>query len=121
MKKLIQVEELAQFVASIVILYWLPVHVSWWLWPIIFLAPDLGMIGYVINTKMGAFTYNLTHHKLVALVVIAIGFYLEDTLLQTAGVVLYGHSAMDRILGYGLKYSDDFKHTHLGWLPGGSK
>lgn len=23
---------------------------------------------------------------------------------------------MDRIFGYGLKYSDDFKHTHLGMI-----
>ncbi|WP_206365138.1 DUF4260 family protein [Sphingobacterium corticibacterium] len=23
---------------------------------------------------------------------------------------------MDRIFGYGLKYLDDFKHTHLGWI-----
>jgi hypothetical protein len=36
--------------------------------------------------------------------------------LLFAALVLYGHSSMDRMLGYGLKYADDFKHTHLGWL-----
>jgi len=30
--------------------------------------------------------------------------------------VLYGHSSFDRLCGYGLKYVDDFKHTHLGWI-----
>jgi hypothetical protein len=29
---------------------------------------------------------------------------------------LLGHSSFDRVLGYGLKYDDDFKHTHLGWI-----
>ncbi|TAG51385.1 MAG: DUF4260 family protein, partial [Runella slithyformis] len=32
------------------------------------------------------------------------------------GIILFAHSAMDRIAGYGLKYEDAFKHTHLGWL-----
>lgn len=30
-----------------------------------------------------------------------------------AGVILFAHASMDRIFGYGLKYADDFKHTHL--------
>ena len=40
--------------------------------------------------------------------------------LQVAGIILFTHSNMDRILGYGLKYPDDFKHTHLGWIGGDS-
>ncbi|HAJ82706.1 MAG TPA: DUF4260 domain-containing protein, partial [Zunongwangia profunda] len=30
--------------------------------------------------------------------------------------ILFGHSAMDRIFGYGLKYEDNFKNTHMGWF-----
>lgn len=30
--------------------------------------------------------------------------------------ILFGHSAMDRIFGYGLKFNDNFKNTHLGWI-----
>jgi len=26
------------------------------------------------------------------------------------------HVAVDRALGYGLKFNDDFQHTHLGWI-----
>jgi hypothetical protein len=26
------------------------------------------------------------------------------------------HVAVDRALGYGLKYPDSFAHTHLGWI-----
>jgi hypothetical protein len=41
--------------------------------------------------------------------------------MQLAGVILFGHSSMDRIFGYGLKYSDSFQHTHLGMLVGGRR
>ncbi|MGV8138599.1 MAG: DUF4260 family protein [Mangrovibacterium sp.] len=30
------------------------------------------------------------------------------------GIVLFGHSSMDSAFGFGLKYADDFKYTHLG-------
>lgn len=32
------------------------------------------------------------------------------------GIILFGHSNMDRIFGCGLKYADSFRHTHLGML-----
>ncbi len=28
---------------------------------------------------------------------------------------------MDRIFGYGLKFGDNFHHTHLGWIGGKNK
>jgi hypothetical protein len=28
---------------------------------------------------------------------------------------------MDRMLGYGLKFSDGFQHTHLGWIGKGQQ
>ncbi len=116
MKISLQVEELTQFVAAIAVLAFLEVNVSWWLWPIIFLAPDIGMIGYLANPKIGSWTYNFFHFKSIALVVIAFGFFIESKELLVAGIVLFGHAAMDRMLGYGLKFPDSFKHTHLGMM-----
>jgi hypothetical protein len=80
------------------------------------LAPDLSMLGYVINPKAGAITYNLIHHKGIAIALYLAGIFFFITELQFMGILLFGHSAMDRILGYGLKYSDQFQHTHLGWI-----
>lgn len=114
MKLSLQLEELAQFAASIVLLVFLEIDISWWLWPFIFLAPDVGMAGYLINTKIGAWTYNLLHHKLVALAVLGIGYFSGNFVLLVSGIVLFGHSSMDRMMGFGLKYPDNFKHTHLG-------
>jgi hypothetical protein len=36
--------------------------------------------------------------------------------LSVAGLVMLGHSSLDRALGYGLKYPDAFQHTHLGTI-----
>ncbi|MCW3127115.1 MAG: hypothetical protein JWO03_2773 [Bacteroidetes bacterium] len=116
MNKIIKLEELAQFIAVVVALYYLPVQFSWWAWIGIFLLPDLGMLGYLVNTSTGAVTYNLLHHKLIALAVLGVGWYLGLPYMTMAGLVLYGHSSMDRMLGYGLKYFDAFKHTHIGMI-----
>ena len=81
-----------------------------------FLAPDLSMFGYLLNTRIGAALYNLFHHKGIAIAAYLAGVYLHIPQLMFAGALLFGHSSFDRILGYGLKYSDDFKNTHLGWI-----
>lgn len=41
--------------------------------------------------------------------------------LITAGIVAWCHIAMDRMLGFGLKFPDAFEHTHLGWIKDGGK
>ncbi|KAB2814522.1 DUF4260 domain-containing protein [Phaeocystidibacter luteus] len=114
MKTQLRLEELIQFVFAYLLT--LRLGHDWWMFWAVILLPDIGMLGYLINTKMGAFFYNLFHHKGVALVVAAIGFYtLSDWTLFT-GIILFGHSSMDRFMGYGLKYPDSFKHTHLGYI-----
>jgi Domain of unknown function (DUF4260) len=116
MKVLLKLEELAVFVAAIFLLYQLPVHLSWWLYLLLFLSPDIGMIGYLFNTRTGAFTYNFTHHKAVAVALIAIGWYAHQEGFLLYGYILLAHSSFDRVLGFGLKYPDNFKHTSLGSL-----
>ncbi len=116
MKHLLQLEELALMIAPLVGIYYLPVHVAGWLYPIIFLAPDLSMIGYLISPQVGAVTYNFVHHKAVAVVVILIGFISNMPWVTFTGLILLSHSSFDRVLGYGLKYPDAFEHTHLGMI-----
>ncbi|MRT16307.1 DUF4260 domain-containing protein [Vitellibacter sp. q18] len=112
MKTTLKIEELAQFILGIFLFSQL--DYAWWWFPALLLTPDIGMLGYLVNTKMGAFTYNLFHHKAVAIAIGLAGFYMEDSLWVLIGVILFSHSSFDRIFGYGLKYLDDFKHTHLG-------
>lgn len=114
MKNIIKLEEAAMFALAIYLAYQLP-YAAWIFWALL-LVPDIGMIGYLVNTRVGAFTYNLTHHKAIAIVIWIIGMLTENNVLMFTGILLFAHSSMDRVMGYGLKLPDNFKHTHLGWL-----
>ena len=41
---------------------------------------------------------------------------MGQQMLMFAGTILLGHSSLDRVFGYGLKYPDSFKATHLGMI-----
>ena len=114
MKNILRLEYVAFFLFSIFLFNQL--DYQWWWFLLLILTPDLSMLGYLFGTKIGAGSYNFFHHKGVALVVYLLGFWLAVPWVQLAGVILFGHSSLDRIFGYGLKYSDSFHHTHLGWL-----
>lgn len=114
MPQLIKLEELGQFLFSIVLFNQL--DYVWWIFPACLLLPDFSMLGYLVNPKAGARLYNIFHHKLLGLLVLILGYWMDHMLLSLTGIILFGHAAMDRIFGYGLKYTDDFKHTHLGWI-----
>ena len=72
------------------------------------------MLGYLVNPKVGAISYNIFHHKAIAIAIGLAGFYFDNPLLILIGVILFSHASFDRIFGYGLKFQDDFKNTHLG-------
>ena len=113
LRTLLNLEELLLFIGS-VILFGLITEYSWWMYALLFFLPDVSFGAYLINTKTGAFFYNLLHHKGVMIVLILTGYFAQLPLIVAVGIVFFGHSAFDRIFGYGLKFGDDFKHTHLG-------
>ncbi len=114
MKNLLKLEEAFMFGLAIYLNSFLP-FASWVFWAL-FLLPDIGMLGYLVNTRVGAVTYNLFHHKGIAIAIYLAGYFLTIHELTLAGLVLFGHSSFDRIFGYGLKHPDNFKNTHLGWI-----
>jgi len=114
MERTLKLEEAAMFGLSIYL--FAQTDLAWWWYLALILVPDIGMLGYLSGPKVGAITYNLFHHKGIALVLLCLGWYLSNDWLTLSGIILFGHSSMDRIFGYGLKYPDNFKHTHLGIL-----
>ena len=114
MKNLLKLEELMMFLLSVYLFALL--DYSWWVFLALLLTPDIGMLGYLVNSKTGALTYNVFHHKGIALLVGFLGFWWNYDGLLLAGIILFGHASMDRMLGYGLKFPQGFKHTHLGPL-----
>jgi Domain of unknown function (DUF4260) len=108
---LLRIEE-AGLLAAAVILYG-HMHFSWLLFGVLFLAPDLFMLGYLVNACIGATLYNLGHVVFVPLGVFALGYGLGRRGLMAVGIIWFSHIAFDRLLGYGLKYPSGFKDTHL--------
>jgi hypothetical protein len=112
MKNLIRLEELLLFGFSLFLFSGLDYGWGWY--ALLFLAPDLSMLGYLANPQVGAWTYNLVHHKGLAVALYVLGYLLSAPPLMFAGTILLGHSSLDRVFGYGLKYPDAFQNTHLG-------
>jgi hypothetical protein len=112
MKTILKLEELGLFILGIYLFSFL--NYQWWWFLVLILAPDLSMFGYLFGNKSGAFFYNVFHHKGIAILFYILGFYLKIEIIQLSGIILFSHSAMDRIFGYGLKYESGFKYTHLG-------
>lgn len=112
MKTLIALEEAALF-ALAAYLFSLLGHSWWWFFGLL-LAPDVSMVGYLAGNRVGAWCYNLFHHTGVAVLVYLAGIYTGSDSIKVAGLILLAHSRMDRLLGYGLKYENGFKFTHLG-------
>ncbi|WP_295119561.1 DUF4260 domain-containing protein [uncultured Chitinophaga sp.] len=114
MKHLLRAEAIAPFILSVVLLNIMPLHFAWWAWILIFLAPDLSMLGYLFGNKAGAVVYNVFHHQLVAVVIWVVGLLLHQPYVEFTGLVLLGHSSLDRVMGIGLKLPEGFSFTHLG-------
>jgi hypothetical protein len=101
LKTLVRLEELTLVALSFYL--FLALHYAWWWFPVLFFFPDISLAGYLINPKVGAVTYNLIHHKAVSVLLYLLGSLTHLPGLQLAGVVLFGHSSLDRVLGFGLQ------------------
>lgn len=80
----------------------------------LFLAPDLSMAGYLAGNQAGAWTYNLAHTYALALMLLALGLVNDERAIVGLGLIWCAHIGFDRVLGYGLKSPQGFRHTHLG-------
>ena len=114
MNLLLQLEELVFFIASIYLFSL--TSFSWWIFPLLLFTPDVSMIGYAKDTKIGSIIYNLGHHRGIIVLLYLLSIYIKSDVLSLISIILFAHSTLDRTVGYGLKYSDDFKHTHLNEL-----
>jgi hypothetical protein len=89
---------------------------SWWLFAALWLAPDLSMLGYLGRPCRAARIYNIFHTYVVPGVLGLTAFLLHADSLTPVALIWANHIGVDRLLGYGLKYSDGFGWTHLGLI-----
>ena len=87
---------------------------SWWLYAVLFLAPDVSFAAYAAGPKAGALAYNAFHTTVGPAALAGMGFLVKDTTLLAIAAVWAAHIGFDRMLGYGLKYASAFGDTHLG-------
>lgn len=86
---------------------------SWWLFALLFFAPDLAMLGYAGGARLGAFLYNAAHSTLGPAALGLAGLAVDPQLIAFAAIWA-AHVGFDRALGYGLKRATGFRDTHLG-------
>ncbi|MFZ2155435.1 MAG: DUF4260 domain-containing protein [Bradyrhizobium sp.] len=111
-RTLLRLEGLALF-AGMTLLYALW-EGSWWVYAILFLAPDLSFAGYLAGPRIGAAVYNAAHSYLAPMALMTTGLALPSPLTLSLAMIWLAHIGIDRALGYGLKYSTGFGFTHLG-------
>ena len=87
---------------------------SWLLFALLFFAPDLSFLAYLVSPRIGAFAYNLAHTTIGPLALLGLSFVLQSHPGQALALIWLAHIGADRALGYGLKYATGFGDTHLG-------
>jgi len=112
MSTLIRLEELGFFIFSIYLFSHLPY--PWWAFPLLLFVPDISILGYMINPEAGSYLYNFIHHRGIAVILYICGALLNRPLMALMGLMLFSHSTLDRVFGYGLKYTSSFHDTHMG-------
>ena len=88
----------------------------WWLFFALLLVPDLSLLAFLINPAIGARVYNIIHSYTLPLALAAAALLTNRTAALPYLLIWTAHVAMDRALGYGLKYPEAFGRTHLGVL-----
>ena len=86
---------------------------GWLMFVLLFFVPDVSMIGYAANTKLGATIYNLVHTYALPAGLGLVGLFTANALLVSLSLIWFAHIGLDRLLGFGLKYPTVFKDTHL--------
>ncbi len=91
------------------------IDASWTVFAVLFLVPDVSMLGYLAGRRVGAACYNAAHTYLAPGLLGLAGYLLNTPQCFALALIWIAHIGFDRVLGYGLKYTIAFGATHLGW------
>ena len=111
-RRLLNIEGMAALGFGMVAFWQL--DVTWWLFGLLLLAPDLSMLTIPLGKRVSAFSYNVFHTYASPAILALAGFLASENLLLAIAAIWVCHIGLDRTLGYGLKYAArDFKETHI--------
>lgn len=78
----------------------------WGQFALLFLAPDVSLLAYVGGARrFSSAVYNAFHNYLIPVALAAIA--------PKIALIWICHIGFDRLAGYGLKYEDSFRSTHI--------
>ena len=82
---------------------------SWLLFVLLFLVPDISMLGYLTGSRVGAASYNLFHTYAASGLLVAFGLLAGSPLAVSVALVWFAHIGFDRMIGFGLTYTTEFR------------
>lgn len=111
LRKIIHFEYAIGFITCL--LLYLHLDYSILLFSLLLLIPDISMIGYLFNAKIGSHFYNVGHSLVLPLILLVVALLNDLPTLLMIVIIWVAHIYLDRSLGFGLKYGHSFKETHL--------
>ena len=100
--------------AAIATLAYAQTDAGWLMFTLLLLVPDVAMLGYLAGNRIGALCYNIAHSYVTPAAFAATGFTMNIETTLPIALIWGAHIGIDRAIGYGLKYGNGFKATHLG-------
>lgn len=86
----------------------------WGLFALLFLVPDLSLLGYLRSAgKSSAAVYNLVHSYVPPLALGLLAWKQRSPLAGGVALIWLAHISFDRCIGYGLKFPGVFGYTHI--------
>jgi hypothetical protein len=113
-RTLLRLEGVAMAVAALVL--YEHVDGSWLLFVLLWIAPDVSAIGYVLGPRVGSVAYDIAHFEAWPIALGLLGLLGDHPRVLQIALIWFSHIGIDRALGYGLKYASNFKDTHLGTM-----
>ncbi len=86
---------------------------DWVAFILLLFVPDVSALGYLINPRIGALGYNIGHFYALPILLLVISWSSGLSVGIQLALIWLAHIGMDRLMGYGLKYTTEFKTTHL--------
>jgi hypothetical protein len=111
---LLRLEALTVLFASCAF-YAFGLHGTWLLFAALFLVPDVSLLGHASarSRPYAASFYNLVHSYIGPMALLLLAWHSSALRAGQVGAIWMAHIAMDRLLGFGLKYPNAFQPTHI--------
>jgi hypothetical protein len=86
----------------------------WGMFALLFLVPDVSLLGYLHSPGKGAAAfYNLVHSYTLPLALGLLAWKQGFPIAGQLALIWLAHISVDRLLGFGLKFPGIFRYTHI--------